>query len=84
MVKFVMKTDKGQNLIGFGLSRKNIELLQKNQPIMIDMATLLGFGYSDLRVAIFYGETEEKMQKTLEKHMGDATIIIDKKRGVEN
>lgn len=57
MLKF--RTD---DLIGFGLSDKNILKLKNGKPIIIDMTEL---GVKGKKVMIFYGKTEIDMQKEL-------------------
>lgn len=54
---------KAGDLVIFGLSARNLELLQQGKPIMIDMAEL-GLGG---RTMIFFGRTEEEMQLDLER-----------------
>lgn len=51
------------NLLIFGLSDRNIELLKEGKPIAFDLRELGMQG----RVCIFHGETEAKMQEHLEK-----------------
>ena len=84
MVKFLVTTDRQTKVVGLGLSRSNVELLKKDRPIVIDMGALLGHSYAEVKVCIFYGETEEAMRLDLAKYIGKETLVIDKKRGVEN
>jgi hypothetical protein len=62
---------RGKNLIGFGLSELNIDLLKKGKPISIDLKEL---GMSG-KCLIFYGKTESDMEKDLKKFMTDKTKI---------
>ena len=84
MIKFLLKSDRHDQIVGLGLSQANIDLLKKGQPIIVDMGALLGFGYSDLKVCIFFGETEEAMAEDMAKYIDKNTIVIDRKKGVEN
>ena len=52
----MIKARSGQHLF-FGLSARNVELLQAGRPIHFDLATLGMKG----RITIFYGETEQKI-----------------------
>jgi hypothetical protein len=54
---------KAGDLTIFGLSARNLELLQQGKPIMIDMAELGLAG----RTMIFYGQTEEAMKTDIER-----------------
>ena len=65
MVKF-----KAGNLIGFGLSKANIEKLKKGKPISIDLSEM---GFPGNKAMIFYGETEEDMQRDLAEYIGTET-----------
>ena len=57
MIKF-----KADNLIGFGLSKANVKKLKKGQPISVNMDEM---GFPGVKVLIFYGETEEQMQRDM-------------------
>lgn len=63
MLKFTAKGND-QEIIGIGLSHKNLEYLKKGQPIDVDCEEL---GVKGIRVFIFAGETEEKMRDDLRK-----------------
>lgn len=84
MIKFFSTTDREGALMGFGLSEANIEQLKKGHPIAINAGEISDGKYQELRVIIFYGETEEKMREDLSQFLGKDTIIIDRKKGVEN
>jgi hypothetical protein len=61
MIKFKATSEKGQELLGFGITAKNVERLKKGDPIFIcgrDMD--LPFD-----VIILYGETEQEMVRLL-------------------
>lgn len=61
MIKFA--ANKGnRRILGFGLSRANIEKLTAGQPIHVWLDEM-GLEKTDL--FIFFGETEEQMQKDL-------------------
>lgn len=42
----------------FGLSKKNIQLLQEGKPILINLKDI---GLEERRIVICYGETEDKI-----------------------
>jgi hypothetical protein len=65
MIKF-----KADNLLGFGLSKANIKKLKKGQPISINMAEM---GFPGIKAMIFYGETEEQMQRDMAEFIGPET-----------
>lgn len=65
MLKFISETKSGGTLIGIGLSRRNLELLQENKPIIVSGADL---GKPDVDVAIFFGETEREMVSILKEN----------------
>lgn len=59
-----------ENLIGFGLSEENIKRLKENKPIMIDMSK---FGIPGKKCIIFYGKTEQEMQREFTEFIGAKT-----------
>jgi hypothetical protein len=69
MIKFAGKTAKGSTIVGFGLSARNLELLQAGRPIRVDVAAMLsGTQYrlpAGLEVVILYGDTEEAIHDEL-------------------
>ena len=65
MIKFA-----AGDLIGFGLSEANIEKLKQGSPISINLEEV---GVPNKRAVIFYGKTEQEMQKDLAKHIGPET-----------
>ena len=71
MIKFLAGSDK-ETLVGFGLSEENIKALKEGKPISIDMSEM---GIKDTRVMIFYGETEEDMEKELSSFINPETIM---------
>jgi hypothetical protein len=52
------------DMVLFGLSEKNVQLLKEGKPIKIDMTELGLTG----KVLIFYGKTEEDMMSEFKKH----------------
>lgn len=54
MVKFLAESNQGK-LIGLGLSRENLRLLEEGQPIPVYMKDL---GFPDGIILLFFGETE--------------------------
>lgn len=81
MIKFVASTPHSDILFGFGLSRENINQLVKGNPIKLNLEEM---GFAGVDVLIFFGETEEQMAEDMKEFVGDHTIIIDRKKGVEN
>ena len=69
MIKFKAEKPNGQSLYGFGLSEMNILKLKEGKPISFDLG-----GISFL---IFYGTTEQQMQKDLQEFIGPDTEVKD-------
>lgn len=65
MIKF-----RAGNKIGFGLSEVNIQKLKEGKPISINLGEM---GFPGVSVMIFYGETEEQMQRDMEPFIGPDT-----------
>ena len=65
MVKF-----RADGLIGFGLSEANVKKLKEGSPISIDMDEM---GFPGIKAMIFYGETEEKIQRDLAEYITPET-----------
>ena len=63
MLKGRIQRDKGGPLLVFGLSARNIALLQAGRPIQFDLSKLGIEG----EIMIFAGDTEESMTKDLEQ-----------------
>lgn len=81
MIKFIASTQKHEILIGFGLSRENINALVLGHPILVDCKEL---GFENMAITIFFGETEERMKEDMREFIGDHTLYINRKKGVEN
>lgn len=58
MIKFAAHNDDGRRLLGFGLSRLNVENLTRGNPIFVFGEEV---GLAGYEIMIFFGETEEKM-----------------------
>ena len=71
LIRFRGVSHRGKKLIGFGLSRKNCELLLAHKPIQFDGAE---FGLPDIDFIITGGETEESIWKEITE-----TVLIMKK-----
>ena len=83
MIKF-STGGKGERIVlGFGLSRGNINQLIKGNPILAPLDQL-GVKFRNMDVYIFFGETEEAMQAELKGVITESTRVIDRKKGVEN
>jgi len=63
MIKASLKTDRGRPVVLLGLSERNLELLRKGKPILVD---LLPFGM-DGQVILTYGKTEDDITRELAK-----------------
>ena len=74
MIKF-RGTKEDRRILGFGLSRGNIDRLTAGQPIHLWLDEM-GVAKTDL--LIFFGETEEKMAKELAKQGFITQEDIDK------
>lgn len=75
MIKFKAETDEktifgGKTLLGLGLSKENVEMLKKGNPIHVNLNEM---GIKDVDMLIFYGETEEDMQRDLAEFIGPDT-----------
>lgn len=75
MIKFVAQRKDGP-LIGFGLSKRNIELLQHGKPVVVNLADL---GLPPGKIMIFYGKTEKDMAAMLSEFIGPGTTVIGEK-----
>lgn len=82
MIKFLAKSEGG-NMLGIGLSERNVELLKEGKPIKIDLAEMISPGggikhteLTDLKhVVVFYGTTEEEMAKDLKAAITSDTLV---------
>lgn len=81
MIKFAKGGLDQKLLLGFGLSRANMEQLMNGNPISADISEL---GLRNVEIYIFFGETEEQMAADLRQFISEKTLFIDRKRGVEN
>lgn len=76
MLKFKAETANRKPLYGFGLSQENVKRLKSGKPIVIDLAEMGGDG----EVMIFYGRTEQEMQRGLADLINEKTdISVDPK-----
>lgn len=74
MIKVAAAKEGGGNLLGFGLSARNVELLKSGKPIVIRAGDLGGLITDD--IMIFYGETEDLMIKQIDDLIGPETTIL--------
>lgn len=82
MIKFLAKIETG-NLIGIGLSERNMELLKEGKPIKIDLDEMVtpavGIQHAELQdlkhIFIFYGTTEEQMAEDLKDVISEQTLV---------
>jgi hypothetical protein len=63
MIKFKAGIGSGRELVGFGLTEKNVEQMKLGRPIHV-MGVEMGIPYD---VMIFYGETERAMYEDIKK-----------------
>ena len=61
MIKFVCTQKNGRKIVGFGLSKGNVDKLKAGQPIYV-LGEPLGFPED---FTIIYGETEDDMANEL-------------------
>jgi hypothetical protein len=75
MLKTFTQGQDGPILIGLGLSRANIERMMSGQPVRVLLKELGVPG--DIRIGIFFGETEADMEAELRQHdlVTDETLI---------
>jgi hypothetical protein len=71
MVKFTATTRDVRKLIGFGLSRANIEKLMAGRPILI-VGEVIGEAHREF--LIFFGETEAAMRDMMADCITPETI----------
>lgn len=64
--------DPGNELIGFGIDRMNVEKLKAGEPIVNDLTPM---GYPGVKIMIIYGETVMHIQKQLAFAIGPNTKI---------
>jgi len=82
MIKFLAKMESG-NMLGIGLSEKNVELLKEGKPINIELDEMISPGggiqhteLTDLKQSVvFYGTTEEEMAKDLKDVISSDTLV---------
>jgi len=82
MIKFLAKSESG-NMLGIGLSERNVELLKEGKPIKIDLDEMISPGggikhgeLTDLKhIVVFYGTTEEEMAKDLKDSISSDTLV---------
>ena len=79
MVKFTSKIEDG-TLVGLGLVEKNVEMLKKDKPIVVNLRDL-GLPH-DVKIMIFYGETEEQITKDLSGLINSNTNMV-REKGVD-
>lgn len=67
MLKAVATSKDGRKLLVLGLSRRNMELLMENKPIVVDTAR---YGIEGgAHIVLLGGETEESIQAEMAKHL---------------
>ena len=82
MIKFLAKIESG-NMLGIGLSERNVELLKEGKPIKIDLDEMItpavGIQHTELtdlkHIFIFYGTTEEQMAHDLKDVISSDTLV---------
>lgn len=72
MLKFKHETNEDV-LVGFGIEEANVKKLKEGQPIAVDMEQ---FGYPNLKIMIWYGQTMGDLYKEVEPFIGPKTKII--------
>lgn len=64
MIKF-RATGNGRELIGFGLTKKNVEKLKAGRPVVVRLRDL-GIPH-DIDITLFYGEDERALYTLLDE-----------------
>lgn len=82
MIKFFTKADEKHptGLIGLGLSKANLEKLQQGLTILVNGSDI---DHPDLKILIFYGETEKQMLDSFKESgmsIGHSTIDLKSMR----
>jgi len=72
MIKFGI-VKNGKNVLGVGLSHRNLELLAEGKPIVIDAAEMRVTNVDE--IFIFSGKTEQHMLAEMEGMIGPDTEI---------
>lgn len=74
MVKFTCTDKSGKLLVGFGITKKNVEELKKGRPIHIDGQAI---GMPNQNFFIFYGNDEESIYDEIQKvgSIGPNTVL---------
>lgn len=75
MVKFIAEHENGRIILGLGITTKNIAKLKEGYPIHFNAEQINLPKLEINEVIIFFGETEEQIQKDFEEKG-----IIDKSR----
>jgi hypothetical protein len=82
MVKAMATMPDGRVLIVMGISEGNVERLKKGEPIYFDPAALrIKEGATIGAIALFYGEDEAELTRTLRTLIGPKTDVIVVPRG---
>ncbi len=72
MIKFSV-VKNGKNIIGIGLSRRNLELLAEGRPLLINAKEMRAGDVDE--IFIFGGTTEKAMLAEMEGAIGPDTIV---------
>lgn len=85
MIQALATMGDGRTLIMIGLSQGNIDRLQRQQPIHVDPAVVLGLKATDIigGILIFYGKSEGDITKVLHESglITDNTVVRPIPRG---
>jgi hypothetical protein len=75
MITAMAAGEGGTRLIILGVARGNIDRLTAGQPLYVNAENHPGFP-TDLKIVIFFGETEQDCVKTMKPFISDETKII--------
>jgi hypothetical protein len=78
MVKFVIARPDGSVLVGLGISGDNVARLKLGRPMLIRLAELElppGADMARSEVVIFFGETEQDLERDLRPFIGPGTRV---------
>jgi hypothetical protein len=66
MIKFRATGEDGREMIGFGITKKNVEKLKEDMPIKVSLDKQMGLEHK-IDIVIFYGDSEKEIYKRLKK-----------------
>jgi len=75
MLKFASTGSNGKTIVGFGVSRGNVERLEQGKPMLVHLDEM---GLAPYDILIFYGEDEAALHEAVKEFVGpDTKVDID-------